>query len=73
MDIIFGLLTLFLTIVALLIFIHTQNDLHRLERRELLDRILKITSVSTDHDLHILSALPPQETSGETHEDGPTL
>jgi hypothetical protein len=70
MDIIFGLLTLFLTIVALLIFIHTQNDLHRLERRELLDRILKITAVSTDHDLNTLSTLSSQESSGETHEDG---
>jgi hypothetical protein len=69
MDIIFGLLTLFLTIVALLIFIHTQNDLHRLERRELLDRILKITSVSTDHDLNALATLSSHESSGETPED----
>jgi hypothetical protein len=40
MDIIFGLITLFLTIVALLFFIYSQNELHQVERKDLLDRIM---------------------------------
>ncbi|WP_166243809.1 hypothetical protein [Paenibacillus turpanensis] len=64
MELIWATLPLFFAIAALLVYMHHQHQLHLAERKDLLDRIMRLTGAEKEEPVMVM----PEEMYGQLKE-----